>query len=112
MEMAPGALPRPGRVLEQRLLSPKICFQGRRCCGTVLEISLIHLGFGLWKALNRQRGSVRGPPGGITTPGHGQEGWRAPSWCACPLALLWLSFGLRSSSEKNRGSGTCSIQFR
>jgi hypothetical protein len=24
MEMAPGALPRPGRVPEQRLLSPKI----------------------------------------------------------------------------------------
>jgi hypothetical protein len=24
MEMAPGALPRPGRVSEQRLLSPKI----------------------------------------------------------------------------------------
>jgi hypothetical protein len=24
MEMAPGALPHPGRVLEQRLLSPEI----------------------------------------------------------------------------------------
>jgi hypothetical protein len=27
MEMAPGALPRPGRVPEKRLLSPKICLQ-------------------------------------------------------------------------------------
>jgi hypothetical protein len=26
MEMAPGALPHPGRVLEQRLLSPEIFF--------------------------------------------------------------------------------------
>jgi hypothetical protein len=27
MEMAPGALPRPSRVLEQRLLSPEICLR-------------------------------------------------------------------------------------
>ena len=26
MEMAPGAIPRPGRVTEQRLLSPESCF--------------------------------------------------------------------------------------
>jgi hypothetical protein len=30
MEMAPGALPRPGRVPEQRLLSPKIRWWRRR----------------------------------------------------------------------------------
>jgi hypothetical protein len=28
MEMAPGALPHPSRVLEQRLLSPKLVFNG------------------------------------------------------------------------------------
>jgi hypothetical protein len=27
-----------------------------------------------------------GHQGGLTTPGRGQEGGRAPSWCACPLA--------------------------
>ena len=27
MEMAPGAIPRPGRVPEQRLLSPELGFQ-------------------------------------------------------------------------------------
>ena len=27
MEMAPGAIPRPGRVPEQRLLSPETCFR-------------------------------------------------------------------------------------
>ena len=26
MEVAPGAIPRPGRVPEQRLLSPESCF--------------------------------------------------------------------------------------
>jgi hypothetical protein len=34
MEMAPEALPRPGRVPEQRLLSPEICRRWRRSCGT------------------------------------------------------------------------------
>jgi hypothetical protein len=28
MEMAPGAIPHPGRVPEQRLLSPKLVFDG------------------------------------------------------------------------------------
>jgi hypothetical protein len=32
------------------------------------------------EALNRRRGNVRGPPGGLTTPGRGQEGGCAPSW--------------------------------
>ena len=27
MKMAPGALPRPGRVPEQRLMSPETCFR-------------------------------------------------------------------------------------
>jgi hypothetical protein len=45
MEMALGALPRPGRVPEQRLLSPKIGLQWRRCCGTFLGKTPIDLGF-------------------------------------------------------------------
>jgi hypothetical protein len=45
MEMAPGALPRPGRVPEQRLLSPEIGLQGRRRCGTLLGETPIDLGF-------------------------------------------------------------------
>jgi hypothetical protein len=28
MEMAPGAIPHPGRVPEQRLLTPKLVFDG------------------------------------------------------------------------------------
>jgi hypothetical protein len=45
MEMAPGALPRPGKVPDQRLLSPEICFRWRRRCGTVLGKTPIDLGF-------------------------------------------------------------------
>jgi hypothetical protein len=47
MEMALRALPRPGRVPEQRLLSPEIGLRRRRHCGTVLGKTLIDLGFGL-----------------------------------------------------------------
>jgi hypothetical protein len=36
MEIAPGALPRPGRVPEQRLLSLEIGLRQRRRCGTLL----------------------------------------------------------------------------
>jgi hypothetical protein len=50
MEMAPGALPHPGKVPEQRLLSPKIGLQWRRCCGTLLGETPIDLGFRLQRA--------------------------------------------------------------
>jgi hypothetical protein len=45
MEMALGALPRPGRVPKQRLMSPEIGLQRRRHCGTLLGETLIDLGF-------------------------------------------------------------------
>jgi hypothetical protein len=45
MEMAPGALSHPGRVPEQRLLSPKICRWRRRSCRTLSQKTLIDLGF-------------------------------------------------------------------
>jgi hypothetical protein len=43
--MAPGALPRPGSMPEQRLLSPEIRRWWRRSYGTILEIPSIPLGF-------------------------------------------------------------------
>jgi hypothetical protein len=49
MEMTPRALPRPGRVPEQRVLSPKIGLRWRRHCGTLLGKTPIDLGFGLLK---------------------------------------------------------------
>jgi hypothetical protein len=40
-----GGLPFPGRVPEQRLLSPEICLRRRRSCGTILGKTPIVLGF-------------------------------------------------------------------
>ena len=45
MEMAPGAIPRPGRVPEQRLLSPETCFGDGGRDGTFRGIWLDDLGF-------------------------------------------------------------------
>jgi hypothetical protein len=45
MEMVLGALPRPGRVLEQRLLSPEIGLRRWRRYGTLLGKMPIVLGF-------------------------------------------------------------------
>jgi hypothetical protein len=45
MKMVPGAIPRPGRVPEQRLLSPEIGLRQRRRCGTLSVKTPINLGF-------------------------------------------------------------------
>jgi hypothetical protein len=110
--MAPGALPHPGRVPEQRLLSPKICLRRRRRCGTVLGKTPILLGFFVPRLLIGEGASSGGDQGLLTTGGHGQGLGHAPSLCGQPLAPLWLSFGPRPSSGKNRTSRTCFVQFR
>jgi hypothetical protein len=78
--MAPGALPRPGRMPEQRLLSPKICLRWRRRCGTVLGKMLIDLGFSRWRILIGEGAMSGVGPGGLTTGGRGQGLGRAPWW--------------------------------
>jgi hypothetical protein len=110
--MAPGALPHLSRVPKQRLLSPKIHRWRRQSCGTLLEISLIPLEFFRWEATYRRRGVVRRRPGGPHHRWARPVPGPRPSWCVQPLAPLRLSFGLRSSSGKNRSSGTCFVQFR
>jgi hypothetical protein len=45
MEMALGAIPHLGRVLEHRLLSPDIGLRWRQCCGTFPGWRLDNLGF-------------------------------------------------------------------
>jgi hypothetical protein len=112
MEMAPGALPRPGRVPEQRLLSPEICLRRRRRCRTVLGKTLIFLGFSVGRLFIGKGASSGGDQGGHTMGGRGQGLGRAPLLCGQPLAPLRLSFGLRSSSRKNKTSETCFVQFR
>jgi hypothetical protein len=110
--MAPGALPRPGRVPEQRLLSPEICLRWRRRCRTLLEISPTPLGFSIPRLYIGEEAASGGRPGGLTMGGRGQGLGHAPLLCGQPLAPLWLPFGPRPSSGKNRSSRTCFVQFR
>jgi hypothetical protein len=85
MEMAPGALPLPGRVLEQRLLSPKICRRWQRSCGTVLGKMPIVLGLSVGRLFVGGEASSGGYQGHLTTRGHSQGVARATRWCGCPL---------------------------
>jgi hypothetical protein len=109
--MALGALPYPGRVPEQRLLSPKIRWRWRRSCGTVLEILPIPLGFSIGRLLIGEGASSEVEQGGHTMGGRGQGLGHTPLLCGQPLAPLRLSFGLRYSFGKNKTSGTCFVQF-
>jgi hypothetical protein len=96
MEMALGAIPRPGRVPEQRLLSPEIGLRRRRCCGTLSGKTPIDLGFSCRRDYLGGRAMSGGGPGGHTTRWRGQRGGgRDTLWCACLLAPLRLPFGLR-----------------
>jgi hypothetical protein len=76
--MASGALPHPGKVPKQRLLSPEIGRWRRRSCGTLLEISPIVLGFSVLKLFIGERASSEVDQGGITMGGRGQGLGRAP----------------------------------
>jgi hypothetical protein len=75
--MAPGALPRPGRVPEQRLLSPEIWLRRRRRCETVLEISPTPLGFSVPRLLIGEGASSGVAPGLLTPRRRGQGLGRA-----------------------------------
>jgi hypothetical protein len=100
--MAPGALPCPGRVPEQRLLSLEIRRWRRRSYGTLSGNLPIVLGFSVGRLLIGEGASSGGSPGGLTMGGRGQGLGRAPLWCVQPLAPLWLPFGPRPPSGKNR----------
>jgi hypothetical protein len=69
--MAPGALPRLGRVPEQRLLSPEIRRQRRQSCGTVLGKTPIVLGFSVGRLLIGEGASSEVDQGGLTMGGRG-----------------------------------------
>jgi hypothetical protein len=113
MEMAPGELPYPGRVPEQRLLSPQICLRWRRCCGTVLGILPIVLGFSVPKLFIGERASSEVDQGGLTTRGtargwaaspHGEAGPWPPSSSLSVLVLHLGKIGVWvfvSSNSKN-----------
>jgi hypothetical protein len=111
MEMALGAIPRPGRVSKQRLLSPKI---GLRCwwrCGTFRGRRLDNLGFSPRREYIGGRAMLEGGPGAHTTPWRGQRGlrhqvvWLPPG---PPPSLLWTLSHVR----KNRNFRLRFVQFR
>jgi hypothetical protein len=110
--MAPGALPRLGRVPKQRLLSPKIRRQRRRSCGTLSGNLPIILGFSVGTLFIGEGASSDVDQGGLTMGGRGQGLGHAPLWCGQPLAPHRLPFGPRPSSGKNRSFRTCFVQFR
>jgi hypothetical protein len=110
--MALGALSHPGRVPEQRLLSPEIRRWQRRSCGTLSRNLPILLGFSIGRLFIGEEVSSGGDQGGHTMGGRGQGLGRAPLLCGQPLAPLRLPFGPRPSSGKNRSSRTCFVQFR
>ena len=77
MEMALGAIPRLGRVPEQRLLSPGSCLRRRRSYKTFRGRGLIDLGFSRQEASYRRKGEVGGGQGAQTSPRRGQGLGRA-----------------------------------
>jgi hypothetical protein len=76
--MAPGALPRPSKVSEQRLLSPEIRWWRRRSCRTLSQKSPILLGFSFGRLFIGGGAASEGHQGGLTTPWRGQEGGMPP----------------------------------
>jgi hypothetical protein len=69
--MAPGALPHPGRVPKQRLMSPEICLRWRRRFGTVLGKTPTVLGFSVGRLLIGEGASSEVVQGLLTTGGRG-----------------------------------------
>jgi hypothetical protein len=74
-------------VPEQRLLSPEIFRRRRRSCGTLLEISLIVLGFSVGRLLIGEGASSGGDQGGHTMGGHDQGIGHAPYCVGSPWPL-------------------------
>jgi hypothetical protein len=111
METASGALRHPGRVPEQRLMSPKIGLRRRRRCGTFLGETPIDLGFSRRRLLIGEWAMSEGSQGPHTWWWHGQGALLHPMVCqppGPPLALLRTSSRVR----KNRRFGLCFVQFR
>jgi hypothetical protein len=109
--MSPGALPHPGRVPEQRLLSPEICLQQRRSCGTILGKTPNVLGFSVRRLLIGKAASSEVDQGGLTHRGRGQGLGHAALLCGQPVAPLRLLFGLLEASLNNRRFDFCFVQL-
>jgi hypothetical protein len=88
MEMAPGAIPRPGRVSEQRHLSPEIGLRRRQRCGTLSRKTPIDLGFSRWRLFIGEGAMSEGTQGPHTLGWCAQGSTRTTTRCGCPLDPL------------------------
>jgi hypothetical protein len=104
MEMALGALPHPGKVPKQRLLSPEICRWRGRSCRTLSRKTPIDLGFGVGRLYIGERQRQRAARGTTPPPRVGKGGTPALG-VAAPWPPLRLSFGPHLASGKIGGSG-------
>jgi hypothetical protein len=91
--MAPGALPRPGNVSEQRLLSPESHRRRRRSCGTISGKLPTLLGFSISRLFIGEGASSGGCQGILTCRGRGQGLGRVALVCGALVAPLRLLFG-------------------
>jgi hypothetical protein len=110
--MAPGALPRPGRVPEQRLLSPKIHRRRRRSYGTLFGKLPTPLGFFIPMLYIGEAASSGGCQGALTRRGRGQGPGHAALLCGALVAPLRLLFGSLEASVNFWTFGFCFVQFR
>jgi hypothetical protein len=110
--MAPGALPRPGRVPEQRLLSPEIRRRRWQSCGTLSGNLPIPLGFSVPRLYIGEGASSGGCQGALTHRGHGQGPGRTVLLCGALVAPLRLLFGSLEASVNFWTFGFCFVQFR
>ena len=91
MEILPGALPRPGRVPEQRLLSPETWLRCDGDGGTFLEVSGLDLGFLRRGEYIGERAEPGGHQVGHTLPGTARGYprlgvvWAHQAFPRCPL---------------------------
>ena len=107
MEMAPGAIPRPGRVPEQRLLSPESCLRWQRRSGPVEEISNTVLGFLVWGVFVGERAKSVAPRGGHTTCSRG-SGASVAHFVSC--SAFWnVPDEKRTSEKKSSNSENISL---
>jgi hypothetical protein len=79
MEIAPGALSRPGKVPEQRLLSPKIRRWWQWSCRTLSPKTLVGLGFSVLRLYIGREAASEGQQGHLTMGPRGPGG-RATPW--------------------------------
>jgi hypothetical protein len=110
--MAPGALPRPGRVPEQRLLCPEIHRRRRRSYGTLSGKLPTTLGFSIPRLYIGEGASSGVAPGLLTPRRRGQGLGRTGLVRGWPVAPLLRLFGSLEASKKNKTLGTCFVQFR